>query len=73
MADWVGLWCFSSLISIEYLSLLGLVEFLSFRWIVEKLAVFIIRNSTHEDSLSKEIQTYEDSSSTKSHVDNSST
>jgi hypothetical protein len=32
-----------------------------------------IRTSTHEDSLSREIQTYEDSSSTKSHVDNSST
>jgi hypothetical protein len=32
-----------------------------------------IRTSTHEDSSSKEIQTYEDSSSTKSHVDNPST
>jgi hypothetical protein len=32
-----------------------------------------IRTSTHEDSSSKEIQTYKDSSSTKSHVDNPST
>jgi len=28
-----------------------------------------IRTSTHEDSSSKEIQTYKDSSSIKSHVD----
>lgn len=40
MADWVDLWCFGSLISIEYLSLLGLDEFLSFRWIVEMLGLF---------------------------------
>ncbi len=35
----VNLWCFSSLISIEYLSLFGLVEFLNFRWIVDMLEV----------------------------------
>jgi hypothetical protein len=36
----IDVWCFGSLILIECLSLLGLVGFLSVRWIVEMLGVF---------------------------------